>query len=152
MPQHELDLLFETYLRHYEGAWRAYDDAVPALDDLAQAGVTVGVLTNGQDAQQRAKLQAVGLLERFDCVLTSSTLPAAKPAADAFIAACERIGRPPHDVFYVGDDVHSDALAATHAGLRGVWLNRRGERHEQHRGQTVKSLRGVAALVLAQAP
>lgn len=152
LPQHELDLLFKTYLRHYEGAWTAYDDAVPALDDLAQAGVTVGVLTNGQDAQQRAKLQAVGLLERFDCVLTSSTLPAAKPAADAFIAACERIGRPPHDVFYVGDNMHTDALAATQAGLRGVWLNRRAERHEQHPGQTVKSLHGVAALVLAQPP
>ncbi len=61
LPQHELDLLFQRYLGHYEGAWRAYDDAVPALDELAQAGVTVGVLTNGQDAQQQAKLRAVGM-------------------------------------------------------------------------------------------
>lgn len=65
--------------------------------------------------------------------------------------AGERIGRPPHDVFYVGDNVHTDALAATQAGLRGVWLNRRAERHEQHPGPTVDSLRGAAALVLAQA-
>lgn len=151
LPQHELDLLFQAYLGHYRGAWRPYDDAVPALDDLAQAGVSVGVLTNGQDAQQRAKLQAVGLLARFDCVMASSTLPAAKPVAEAFIAACERVGRSPHEVFYVGDDLRTDALAATQAGLRGVWLNRRAERPQQHPGQTVASLSEVTALVLARA-
>ena len=139
-------------LRALKGARRPYDDAVPALDDLAQAGVSVNVLTNGQDAQQRAKLQAVGLLARFDCVMASSTLPAAKPVAEAFIAACERVGRSPHEVYYVGDDLRTDALAATQARVRGVWLNRRAERPEQHPGQTVASLSEVSALVLARAP
>ena len=32
----------------------------------------------------------------------------------------------PEEVMYVGDDSHNDAIAATNAGLHGVWLNRGG--------------------------
>lgn len=147
-PQRDLDLLFATYLEHYQAAWCAYDDVTPALDVLSKAGVAVGVLTNGQEAQQRAKLSAVGLLDWFRCVIASSTLPAAKPAPQAFSAACERLGRPPHDVVYVGDNLHTDALAATRAGLRGIWLNRLGELPEQPPPETVTDLHQLVALVL----
>lgn len=119
-----LDALFGDYLRHYERSWTAYDDAGPALAELKRRGLTLGVLTNGQEAQQRAKLDAVGLLDNFDHVIASSTLSAPKPAVAAFHEACQRVGRDPHDVLSVGDNLRTDALAATAAGLAGVWLNR----------------------------
>ena len=120
----ELDLRFSRYLNYYEQAWTAYDDAVPAVATLKLDGITVGVLTNGDETQQRAKLAAVGLLASFDCVIASSTLTTAKPAAAAFAEACARLGRPAHEVIYVGDSLHTDAAAAAAAGLVGVWLNR----------------------------
>ena len=37
------------------------------------------------------------------------------------------LGCEPQEVVYVGDDPHDDAIAATNAGLHGVWLNRGGQ-------------------------
>ncbi len=142
-----IDGLFDSYLELYEAAWVAYEDVVPALDRLAASGVALGVLTNGDEAQQRSKLRAVGLLERFECMIASSSLPAPKPAAEAFITACERLGRSPNSVCYVGDNVQTDALAATHAGLRGVWLNRLSEDAHVQPEATIRSLREVEALL-----
>lgn len=146
-----LDRLFDSYLELYEGGWVAYGDVVPSLDRLADAGVTLGVLTNGDEAQQRSKLRAVGLLDRFACVVASSSLPAAKPAADAFVLACERLGKSPDSVFYVGDNLQTDALAATQAGLRGVWLNRLAEPAHAQPEVTVTSLRQVQGLLTQHA-
>lgn len=144
----ELDLHFSRYLNYYEQAWSAYGDAAPAVSRLTGDGVTVGVLTNGDEAQQRAKLAAVGLLAPFDCVIASSTLTAAKPAAEAFAEACARLGRPAHEVIYVGDDLHTDALAAAAAGLVGVWLNRQNQPDADPPIRTIRTLddlQGVTA-------
>jgi len=114
------------------------------------AGLIIGVLTNGQEDQQRAKLQAVGVLELFTCVVASSTLPSPKPAATAFVVACERLGCPPAGVFYVGDKLHTDALAATRAGLTGMWINRLGEETQEEPPHVVTDLRKVLRLVLTR--
>ena len=37
------------------------------------------------------------------------------------------LGVPPHAAVYIGDRLEVDALAATAAGLRGIWLNRTGD-------------------------
>jgi putative hydrolase of the HAD superfamily len=146
-PESELDALFSVYLRHYEASWRAYDDVVPALTDLRRSGVAMGVLTNGQEAQQRAKLAAVQLLGEFECVVASSTLTAAKPAPEAFVEACRRLGRLPGEVVYVGDNLQTDALAARSAGLRGIWLDRRGVTTDAATCETLTTLRDLPKLL-----
>lgn len=88
----EVDDHFREYLRRYEGAWTAYPDARPCLDRLMAAGVVTGVLTNGDEGQQQAKLRAVGLSDCFTVVVASSALPQPKPASAAFQSACERLG------------------------------------------------------------
>ncbi len=139
---------FEDYLRHYERAWTAYPDARPSLDRLIAAGVLTGVLTNGQQAQQQAKLQAVGLARCFTHVVASSTLPKPKPAAQAFTAACQRLGCEPNAVVYVGDDLEVDAVAARAAGLTGVWLDRAGDGFPPPSVPRVVDLHELAELVL----
>lgn len=77
IAEEDLDDLFAEYATFYESHWVAFDDARATLDDLAAAGYALGVLTNGQRAQQLAKLARVGLLDRFAVVVASSELPAA---------------------------------------------------------------------------
>lgn len=146
-PEQEHDSMFSTYLQHYETSWCAYDDVAPALTALRRAGTAVGVLTNSQEEQQRAKLAAVHLLTEFDCVVASSTLTAAKPAPEAFIETCRRLGRLPSEVIYVGDNLRTDALAATAAGLRGIWLNRRDAEADVASCETLTSLRDLPGLL-----
>lgn len=113
---------FADYLREYERAWTAFPDAVSTLAGLDRR---IGVLTNGRSDQQRAKLQATGLRDYVERLLTSSEIGVAKPAAEAFEAACRAFALDSHEVMHVGDRLDVDARAATAAGLHGVWLNRR---------------------------
>lgn len=77
-------------------------------------------------AQQEAKVARTGLGRYLDVVLTSGELGVAKPDPRIFDLACRHLGVPPKRAVYVGDRLDVDALAATTAGLRGVWLNRTG--------------------------
>ena len=122
--EEDLDDLFAEYATFYESHWVAFDDARAVLDDLAAAGYVLGVLTNGQRAQQLAKLARVGLLDRFAVVVASSELPAGKPDPRAFTALCQRLGTAPGSVMFVGDDPVTDVAGARGAGLQAVLLDR----------------------------
>jgi putative hydrolase of the HAD superfamily len=127
-PAEELtaDAWFEAYLRHYRAAWRAFDDVLPALTALVAAhpSLALGVVTNGEGKPQRAKLAAIGLGERFRIVVASGEESAAKPEAEIFALACERLGVEQEQTAHVGDRLDLDAEGAAAAGLHGIWLDR----------------------------
>ncbi|MER7129402.1 HAD family hydrolase [Streptosporangium saharense] len=125
----QADAWFTGYLRHYEAAWRAFPDVAPCLAALAASAgepLRLGIITNGDAAQQREKVERVGLGTALPVLVASSEVGVAKPRAEIFHAACAAIGLPPERVAYVGDRHDVDAAAATAAGLYGVWLNRAG--------------------------
>ena len=93
-----------------------------ALRHVAQ----IAVLSNGNQEQQEKKVSQTGLARYIDVVQTSDQLGVAKPDPRTFELACLRLGVPAHAAVYVGDQLEVDALAATAAGLRGIWLNRNG--------------------------
>lgn len=122
----EADEWFDRYVAHYQAAWTLFPDAVPALDALA-AGYRHGVLSNSSLANQDPKLRRLGLRERFEVLVCAAELGVSKPAAEAFLRACEALGLPPGEVVYVGDQPEIDARGARDAGLTAVWLDRRGD-------------------------
>lgn len=122
----ELDLLWSEYVHNYADSWIAYSDAAVALTNLKAAGYKMAVLTNGQQAQQEAKLAAIGLSDMFEACLAIGTVEALKPDPRAFAQLCRVLECEPHEVLYVGDDLDVDVRASVNAGLRGVWLNRNG--------------------------
>lgn len=141
-----LDAIFEDYLEHYEAAWRAYADVMPCLAALGALGLRLAVLTNGDQSQQEQKLQRTGLRAHFEMVMASSELKTAKPRHEAFLLACTRLGAEPGTVLYIGDRLDVDAQAASAAGLRGVWLDRRGISQGEF-APTVTSLADVPPLL-----
>jgi putative hydrolase of the HAD superfamily len=122
------DAWFAAYLERYRAGWAAFDDVLPALAALtaADAGLALGVITNGEGEPQRAKLAAIGLTERFPVVVCSGEAGLAKPDPAIFLLACERLGVDPGATAYVGDRLDLDAEGAVAAGLRGIWLDRAG--------------------------
>ncbi|MFD3554048.1 HAD family hydrolase [Streptomyces goshikiensis] len=121
----EAEVWFGRYVAHYRAAWVVFPDVVPVLDALA-AGYRHGVLSNSSAANQEPKLRALGLRERFEVLVCAAELGVSKPEARAFLAACEALGLPPHEVAYVGDQPEIDARGARDAGLTAFWLDRAG--------------------------
>ncbi|GAA2541071.1 HAD family hydrolase [Winogradskya consettensis] len=138
-PDSELDAIFAGYLKHYEAAWRAYDDVIPALRALP---VPCAVLTNGSTTQQNKKLIRTGIAHLIGPVFTVDNLGTAKPDPAAFLRACERWGFQPHEVLSVGDNHDLDVRAARSAGLRATHLDRHGTGPftEPHRIATLADL------------
>ncbi|MFC7790635.1 HAD family hydrolase [Streptomyces cinereoruber] len=143
----EADAWFDRYVVHYEAAWALFPDTVPVLDLLAR-DYRHAVLSNSSIRNQERKLRVLGVRDRFEAVLCAAELGVAKPAPEAFHAACTALGLPPHQVAYVGDQPDIDARGAVEAGLMGVWLDRAdtGGRPELERitelGQLPGLLRG----------
>lgn len=120
----EADELFSGYLSRYERAWTAFDDAVPALRRVRAAGLVAAVLTNGDSAHQRRKLERTGLAEHLDVVVASDDLPVGKPDPRAYTVACEILGVAGGDVLMVGNDVEKDFRGPLDAGMGAVLLDR----------------------------
>jgi putative hydrolase of the HAD superfamily len=139
------DERFEQYILHYERHWAVFPDVADCLDALA--GLPLGVITNGVAEQQNKKLAKAGLARRFSQVLCSADLGVAKPDPRIFLLAAERFGAAPDRCWYVGDRLDTDAQAAIHAGLHGVWLNRSDDPAETD-VPTLTGLAGLPGLVL----
>jgi putative hydrolase of the HAD superfamily len=143
------DAWFGSYLRHYRATWRAFDDVLPALTALATThpSVALGVVTNGEGDPQQAKLAAIGVGERFQVVVASGEEGVAKPDAEIFARACERLGVEQEQTAHVGDRLDLDAEAATAAGLHGVWLDRLGTAPSPAHVMRIATLRELPGLL-----
>ena len=123
----ELDRLFDRYHAGYEVGWAAFPDVLPCLE-VIRANHRIAVLSNGELSEKAAKVRRIGLSPYVEAILVSVDLGAAKPHPLAFRRAVDVLGVAARDVVYVGDRLDVDALAATAAGLHGVWLDRHGHR------------------------
>ncbi|MGP2438551.1 HAD family hydrolase [Streptomyces sp. JW3] len=121
----EADAWFDRYLTHYESAWSLFPDVLPVLDALADSH-RHAVLSNSSLTVQDRKLRVLGVHDRFEAILCAAELGVSKPAAGAFLAACEALALPPHEVAYVGDHPEIDGRGAADAGLLSVWIDRGG--------------------------
>ncbi len=89
----EADAWFDRYVVHYEAAWALFPDTVPVLDLLAR-DYRHAVLSNSSIRNQERKLRILGIRDRFEAVLCAAELGVAKPAPEAFHAACTALGLP----------------------------------------------------------
>lgn len=120
----ELDEIFEGYLTEYRNNWVAYPDARPALEVARSNGWRIGVLTNGNERQQNAKLAIIGLADLIDVVCTSEALGVSKPDPLTYHRTCEALGVDPADTLMIGDNLEADVRGAQAAGLAARHLDR----------------------------
>jgi putative hydrolase of the HAD superfamily len=118
----EADRRFQIYLDGYNTHWTLYPDARPCLQALQDH--RLGMITNGDGPQQRAKLATLGITDLFPSVIISREVGFAKPDQEIFELAANAAGAAPDRCMYVGDRLDTDAQAAAKVGMHGVWLNR----------------------------
>ena len=129
------------------GAWGLFPDVVETLDALREVAARVSSAM-GRSLHQRQKLEAVGILDRFEVVVISEDVGVAKPDPQVFKAACQAAGAPPSACLHVGDRLDLDAIGACDAGLRGVWIDRHGEGQGPPNVTAITRLTQLPALVL----
>ncbi len=122
----ELDALFGQYLLHYRAAWRPFPDAVQLLTTLHRQQIPVGVLSNGNHAQQLDKLASTGLDRYIGVVCTSELIGFAKPDPRAFQEFVNRLGVAHGDVVFLGDSPDHDIAGARAVGIRAGLVARNG--------------------------
>ena len=143
----EADRLFDCYFEAYQSAWALFPDALACLTRLEH--VPLGIISNGNGAEQRRKLERTGIAEHFQIVHISSERGYAKPAPELFLGACSAAGVAPQLATYVGDLYETDAVGARRAGLRGIWLNRSDSLSPDREPPMIRGLDEVPELVRA---
>lgn len=121
------DAAARFYRSTYLEDWRAVPGAVPLLDALASAGVPVVIVTNNGVAEQRLKLERIGVVDRIAALITSEEIGACKPERAIFDAALARAGVGVGNAVMLGDAWPTDIEGARRLGIRPIWLNRRNE-------------------------
>lgn len=129
---------FEIFLERYEANWRLFADVEETLHILGREH-SLGMITNGNSDQQRKKFGRFQLDRFFHTVIVSGEVGASKPDRAIFDHYIHTVGATPEKCFYIGDKLKTDALAASEAGLKGVWLNRKSS-EKNPQVQTIHSL------------
>jgi len=146
LSDHEAEAKFHTYLKGFEHHWKAYDDVIPCL--YALKGRRLGIISNGDHAQQVFKLERMGIREHFEIIVTSGDTGVAKPDVRIFEIACEKAGLPPEECCYVGDDLYIDILPCEKFGMTGIWLNRYQRAHDEPNIRMIDSLAILGSYLL----
>jgi putative hydrolase of the HAD superfamily len=113
-----------------EAFWSTYIDAIEpfpqlekTLDDLAEAGVAVGIVTDLTTRLQLRKLQVLGIDEQVDAVVTSEEAGREKPGSVPFTLSLARLNCRPTEAVMVGDDPAKDIAGGNAVGLETVLFN-----------------------------
>ena len=122
----------------------AYPDALPALGELRERGLTLVVASNW-DCSLPDWLGPTGILELVDGVVTSAEVGAAKPSPRVFERALALASVEPAQALHVGDKLDNDIDGAAAAGVRGVLLQREGSPPPGI--EAISSLRELTALL-----
>ena len=116
--------LLARFLDVYTGALPAdgatlYPGVVELLDGLRARGVLVACTTNKPEGPARALLAGLGILDRFDALVTPESAGTRKPDGRFMEAALARLGVAAAEALVVGDG-NPDLEAARAAGIRCV--------------------------------
>ncbi len=123
-----------------------YDDAPPAMDDLKDRGLKLGLISNVEH-DINPIMEQLGLPQWLDIVVTSQETGFNKPHSEIFKAALKQAGVKPAEAIYVGDQYQVDVVGARGAGLKGVLIDRLDYNKEVTDCPKIKSLTELSGLL-----
>jgi len=134
------DGLIDTVYREFTNVanYSLFDDVVPVLGKLRDAGLKLGVVSNFEEWLERL-LDQLGVTGFFEVRVISGVEGLEKPDIRIFELAMERANVTPERSAYVGDNPEFDVDPAAAAGMFPVLLDRR-ERFPEASSARITSL------------
>lgn len=114
------------------------DGALELVQQL-RGRIPIGVASNSARELVETALRGAGL-GAFDAIVAAEDVAAAKPAPDAYVEACRRLGVAPGQAAAI-EDSPAGAAAAKAAGMLVIGLDATGEIHLDAADVVVRSLR-----------
>lgn len=110
-------------LTEVQPEYSAYEEVQEVLDGLRDRGLRLAVVSNWEPDLPDVLMRA-GLDGRFDVVVASAAVRAAKPDPRIFRIALDAMGISPSEAVHVGDSYEADVRGARGAGVHPVLLDR----------------------------
>lgn len=109
--------------RHHKPNISLSEDVARVLAELREAGLALGLITDGRSVQQRNKIAALGLYDYFenDNIVISQEFGSEKPCLANYSYFMEKYPDC-KDFIYVGDNPRKDFLAPNQLGWETVCL------------------------------
>jgi 2-haloacid dehalogenase len=109
-------------------AWPVFPEVPLALAEARARGWRLAALSNTDFELIKQSVSAIGV--PFDALIVAGDIGSYKPAHRHWEVFFERTGAPREGHVHVAQSHFHDIVPATELGLRSVWINRIGERHE----------------------
>ena len=124
-----------------------YDDAIPTLEHLQNAGFKLAIVSNW-DTPLDPLTQRLGIAEYFDAIVAShdARVRSEKPDPHIFNYALEAVGVSAEEVVHVGDTYEADIVGAQGVGIRPILLDRDGTQTGRW-DETIQSLTELPKLL-----
>ena len=118
--------------RCHRPAIRLLPDARHLLQRLDRAGVRVAAITDGPSSSQRAKVEALGLLDVLDPLVVTAELGEGrgKPHPAGFELVEQVTGARGGELMYLADNPGKDFVVPLQRGWRAVRIRRPGSLHQ----------------------
>jgi 2-haloacid dehalogenase len=120
----------EDRLMNQYRALSAFPDVREVLTQLKAAGITTGILSNGDPAMLGVAVRSAGVEALLDHVISVESVRAFKTDPRAYALGPARLGLAARQILFVSSNGW-DALGATWYGYTTLWVNRAGLPLEQ---------------------
>jgi 2-haloacid dehalogenase len=109
-------------------SWEPFPEVRAALEEARQRGWELAILSNTDRDFIDASMARLGV--RFERAIVASEVGSYKPAHRHWERFFEETGAPREGHVHVAQSHFHDVVPATALGLRTIWINRHGERHD----------------------
>lgn len=143
------DMLLKVYRSHIPDI-ALYDGVIETIRSLRDAGIKVGIITDGRPEGQRNKIQALGLESLVDDIIITDELGGIqfrKPCDIAFRIMANRWILNPTEIIYVGDNISKDFQAPKQLGMRSVLFNNQLGLYRNNSQDGIESIKQVLEIM-----
>ena len=116
-----IDRLGRHFTEQRSADTKLFPDAVETLEGLAARGVRLGLITNGNALEQRAKVDRFELARHFHHVQIEGEVGFGKPEEQAYAHALEKLGTAVEDTWIIGDNLDWEVIVPQRLGFYSIW-------------------------------
>lgn len=122
-----------------------FPDAVETVRRVRAGGMATAILSNGSPAMLTAAVEAAGMQDLFDAVLSVEEVGVYKPHPSVYQLAVDRLGVPANESVFLSSNGW-DAYSASAFGMRAIWCNRSAQPCERLPGAPEREIRSLDEL------